>query len=78
MLKGMNGTRILKMVEKLKLKGNRSMIQPIIRRLSQVLDGVKKRGKGLQELQKHNLCEGGTGNFLPSTELALQEEGMFH
>lgn len=40
----MNGTRILKIVEKLKLKIRRSVVWPITR-LSQVLEAIKKKGK---------------------------------
>jgi len=46
LLKGMNGKTKLKIVEKLELKGRRSVEWPIIRKLSQVLEGIKKRGKG--------------------------------
>jgi hypothetical protein len=40
----MNGKTILKIGEKLELKG--SVEWPIIRKLSQVLEGIKERGKG--------------------------------
>jgi len=41
----MNGITILKIVEKLELK-RRSVVWPITRKLSHVLEGIKKRGKG--------------------------------
>jgi hypothetical protein len=42
----MNGKTILKIVEKLELKGRRSVVWPVTRKLSQVLEGINKRGKG--------------------------------
>lgn len=42
----MNGKTILKIVEKLELQGRRYVVWPITIKISQVLEGIKKRVKG--------------------------------